>query len=91
MYVEILHRRRDAVRRKCVGNSVQNSWFLCTTHLHICQAQDLPHYPVLSSLDSFPFPRPKSVLKEQRFESADEVTAKATTALRKELKNGFQQ
>jgi hypothetical protein len=45
--------------------------------------------PVTASL--FLVSMTKSVLKGQQFASTEEVIAKATTALREVLKNGFQQ
>jgi histone-lysine N-methyltransferase SETMAR len=50
-----------------------------------------PYTPDLSPSDFFLFLRLKIVLEGQRLASAEEVTAKATTALEDVSKNGFQE
>ncbi|KAJ4452282.1 hypothetical protein ANN_03800 [Periplaneta americana] len=78
LYVEILLRLRDSVRRKR-----PEKW-------HNITALDHPPYsPDLSPPDYFLFPRLTSHLKGRRF-NAEEVIANATRALRRVSQNGFQ-
>ncbi|KAJ4428902.1 hypothetical protein ANN_25896 [Periplaneta americana] len=104
LYVEILRRLRDAVRRKRPEKWVENNWLLMHDNSpahraiivknflarHNITALDHPPYsPDLSPPDYFLFPRLKSHLKGQRF-NAEEVIANATRALRRVSQNGFQ-
>lgn len=104
LYVEILRRLRDAVRRKRPEKWVENNWFLMHDNApahraiivknflarHNITALDHPPYsPDLSPPDYFLFPRLKSHLKGRRF-NAEEVIANATRALRRVSQNGFQ-
>ncbi|KAJ4441895.1 hypothetical protein ANN_11755 [Periplaneta americana] len=103
LYVEILRRLRDAVRRKRPEKWVENNWFLRRDNApahraiivknflarHNITALDHPPYsPDLSPPDYFLFPRLKSHLKGRRF-NAEEVIVNATRALRRVSQNGF--
>ncbi|KAJ4440720.1 hypothetical protein ANN_08868 [Periplaneta americana] len=104
LYVEILRRLWDAVRRKRPEKWVEKNWFLMHDNApahraiivknflarHNITALDHPPYsPDLSPPDYFLFPRLKSHLKGRRF-NAEEVIANATRALRRVSQNGFQ-
>ncbi|KAJ4443386.1 hypothetical protein ANN_05054 [Periplaneta americana] len=104
LYVEILRRPRDAVRRKRPEKWVENNWFLTHDNApahraiivknflvrHNITALDHPPYsPDLSPPDYFLFPRLKSHLKGRRF-NAEEVIANAMRALKWVSQNGFQ-
>ncbi|KAJ4442525.1 hypothetical protein ANN_04112 [Periplaneta americana] len=97
LYVEILRRLRDAVRRKRPEKWVENNWFLMHDNApahraiivknflarHNITALDHPPYsPDLSPPDYFLFLRLKSHLKGRRF-NAEEVIANATRALKR--------
>ncbi|KAJ4444799.1 hypothetical protein ANN_06596 [Periplaneta americana] len=104
LYVEILRRLQDAVRRKRPEKWVENNWFLMHDNApahraiivknflarHNITALDHPPYsPDLSPPDYFLFPCLKSHLKGRRF-NAEEVIANVTRALRRVSQNGFQ-
>lgn len=106
MYVDILRRLRDAVRRKRPEKWARNNWYLLHDNApahrsvmvlnylarhNVTALQHPPYSPDLSPPDFFLFPRLKNHLKGRRFANADEVTANATRALRLVSQNGFQE
>ncbi|GBM21483.1 hypothetical protein AVEN_249913-1 [Araneus ventricosus] len=106
LYLEILKRLRDAIRRKRPEKWATNDCFL----LH---DNDPPHYalivkkylarhsvttlehppysPDLEPAEFYLFPRLKMKLKGHRFVDSDEVIENATKQLKDRSKNGFQE
>ncbi|KAJ4429679.1 hypothetical protein ANN_21880 [Periplaneta americana] len=92
LYVEILLRLRNAVRRKRPEKWVENNWFLmhdnAPAHRAIIVKNFLPRHNItdLSPPDYFLFPHLKSHLKGQRFNAEEEYDAYINKT-RKELED----
>lgn len=104
LYVEILRRLRDAVRRKRPERWARNDWILLDdnarphraltvkeylTKHDITVMEHPPYSPDLAPCDFDLFPIMKRDLKGKRFSSAEEVKAAATEALRRVPKEFF--
>ena len=96
MYVEILRRLRDAIRRKRPDKWAQKNWLLlhdnAPSHRSLLVKQYLakhgvttlehpPYSPDLAPCDFYLFPRIKKAIKGHHFKSADEVKSAAISAL----------
>jgi transposase len=104
-YLEVLKRLRENARRKRPQLWRNNSWFLhhdnAPAHASLLIRNVLanmnisvlpqPHYsPDLAPADFFLFPKLKSTLKGQRFQTVQEITENSQTELRATLKEACQ-
>ena len=106
MYIDILHRLRNAFRKKRPGNWRTNSLF----HLHdnapahrsalntnflakndVTLLEHSPYSPGLAPAVSCPFPPLKSVFNERSFRDARDIIKNATEELKRLSQNGFQE
>lgn len=105
LYLEILRRLRDAIRRKRPEKWASNNWVLLHDNApahrsllvrnylakhNVTTLEHPPYSPDLAPADFFLFPRLKSSLKGQRFTDAEEVKEKATKVLKDISENEFQ-
>ncbi|GBM57349.1 hypothetical protein AVEN_34442-1 [Araneus ventricosus] len=87
LYLEILKRLRDAIRRPHCGLNVKK--YLAR---HSVTTLEYPPYsPDLAPVDFHLFPRLKMKLKGHRFVDSDEVIENAMKQLKDLSKNGFQE
>lgn len=106
LYLEVLNRLRNALRRKRPDLWASQDWMLlhdnAPAHRSLVVQQYLakhsiivlphpPYSPDLAPCDFELFPRMKDALKGRRFTSTDEVKTAATEALKRVSKNGFQE
>ncbi|GBM51071.1 Histone-lysine N-methyltransferase SETMAR [Araneus ventricosus] len=106
LYLEILKRLRDAIRRKRPEKWATKDWILLHDNapphcalivkkylaIHSVTTLEHPPYsPDLAPADFYVFPRLKIKLKGHRFVDSDEVTENATKQLKDLSKNGFQE
>ena len=106
MYLDILKRLRDAIRRKRPERWLKKDWILlhdnARPHKAIRVAQYLakhnipelehpPYSPDISPCDFFLFPRLKKVLKGMRFEDVSAIKTKTTEILKTITKTEFSQ
>lgn len=105
LYVEVLRRLRDAIRRKRPEKWAENNWVLLHDNApahgsllvrnylakHSVTALEHPPYsPDLAPADFFLFPRLKTSLKGERFADAEVVKQNATKQLKEITENEFQ-
>ena len=96
LYMEVLRRLRESVRRKRPEKWRDDDWILHhdnatvhTSHLvqqvlakhGTAQLQQLPYSPDLAPCEFFLFPRLKKVLKRHRFEPTEDVKRNSTKTL----------
>ena len=106
IYVDILRRLWDAVRRKRPEMWRTNIWFLLHDNdsaypsvlikdfvatNNVTFLEHPTFSPDLASADFYPFPRLKSALKAQRFSDAIDITRNASEELKRLSRNGFQE
>ncbi|GBM12893.1 hypothetical protein AVEN_114971-1 [Araneus ventricosus] len=100
LYLEILKRLRDAIRRKGPEKWAANDCFLlhdnAPPHRALIVKKYLaietpPYSPDLAPADFYLFPRLKMKLKGHRFVDSDKVIKNATKQLKDLSKNGFQE
>lgn len=106
LYVEILRRLRDSIRRKRPELWEAKNWilhhdnapahrsFMVSEYLTKSQVRVLPqppYSPDLAPADFYVFPRMKKLLKGRRFQSTEEVQIATTTALKEVTKDGLQE
>jgi [histone H3]-lysine36 N-dimethyltransferase SETMAR len=104
LYVNVLKRLRNAIRRKRPDLWATQDWMLlhdnAPAHRSVIVQQYLakhsvtvlpqpPYSPDLAPCDFSLFPRMKDALKGRRFSSANDVKAAATEALKDVSRNGF--
>ncbi|GBO02642.1 hypothetical protein AVEN_231878-1 [Araneus ventricosus] len=102
LYLEILKRLRDAIRRKRPEKWATNNWFLLDQNAPphrslivkkylVTTLQHPPYSPDLAPADFYISPRLKIKLKGHRFVDSDEVIENATNQLKDLSKNGFRE
>jgi transposase len=106
MYIDILRRVRDAVRRKRPEKWRTNSW--CLLHNNAPAYRSLfvkdflaknsvttlelpPYSPDMTPANFYPFPRLITDLKERRFCDSTNIIKNATEKLKRPPQNGFQE
>ena len=101
LYMEVLRRLRESVRRKRTEKWRDGDWILHhdnapahTSHL-VQQLQQPPYSPDLATCDFLLFPRLKKVLKGHRFEATEDIKRNSTKTLfdipKEEFAKCFQQ
>ena len=107
LYLEVLRRLRESVRRKRPEKWQDGDWILHhdnapahTSHLvqqflakhgTTAQLQQPPYSPDLAPCDFFLFPRLKKVLKGHRFEATEDIKRNSTKIPKEEFAKCFQQ
>ena len=104
MYIDILRRLRDAVRRKRPVKWRKHNWFLLHDNApahwsvlfkdilpndNVTTLEHPPYFPDLAAADFYLFPRLKSALKGRRFCDATDIIKNATDELKRLSQNGF--
>jgi len=104
LYIDILRRLTDAVRRKRPEKCTTNSWFLlhynAPAHRSVFVKDFLvknnvttldhpPYSPDLAPADLYPFPRLKSALKGRRYCDVTDIIKNATEELKSLSQNCF--
>jgi histone-lysine N-methyltransferase SETMAR len=104
LYVEILRRLRDAIRRKRPEKWAANNWVLLHDNApahrsllvgnylaknNVTTLEHPPYSPDLAPADFFLFPRLKSSLKGKRFADVEDVRENATKVLKDIQENEF--
>ncbi|GBO07502.1 Mariner Mos1 transposase [Araneus ventricosus] len=104
LYLEILKRLRDAIRRKRPEKWATNECFLlhdnalphcalivkkCLGRHSVTTLEHPPYSPDLAPADFYLFPWMEMKLKEHRFVDSDDVIENATKQLKDLSKNGF--
>jgi len=98
MYIDILCRLLDSIRRKLPEKLRTNSWFLLhdnapshrsvmvkvfLTKSNVTTLEQLPHSPDLSAVDVYLLYRLKSALKGRRFYDATDIVKNAKEELKR--------
>ncbi|GBM14083.1 hypothetical protein AVEN_209970-1 [Araneus ventricosus] len=100
LYLEILKRIRDAIRRKRPEKWTTNDYapphcaLIVKKYLarhSVTTLEHPPYSPDLAPADFYPFPRLKMKLKGRRFVDSDEVIENATKQLKGLSENGFRE
>ena len=93
MYIDILRRLRDAVRRKCPAKRRKHNWFLLDDNApahrsvlvkdifpndNVTALEHPPYSPDLAAAEFYLFPLLKSALKGRRFCEATDIIKNAT-------------